>query len=155
MTEFVVELVEILLRERAWIKTCPNDIFSKGLARCRSRSSTMTTDNQQRMRLRSLRHCTMLCSSFTCRTHWNHLAGFIERRQSCRCVCLMTGHDWIRKGVSLSNTTIAAISSNETQREVFCGLHYPKEPQVADFAPREGPGKSSPSSTAIELKLRR
>jgi len=65
----------------------------------------------------------------------------------------MTEQDWVRKGVPLSNTTIAAILSKETQSEVFLGLHYSEEPQVADFAPRDGNCESSPCSTAVELML--
>ena len=57
------------------------------------------------------------------------------------------------KGVPLSDTTIAAISSNEMQSEVFLGLHYSKEPQVVDFAPKEGTCKSSPRPTAVQLML--
>jgi hypothetical protein len=57
------------------------------------------------------------------------------------------------KGVPLSNTKIAAVSSNEMQSEVFLGLHYSKQPQVADFAPKDRCCKSSPRSTAIELIL--
>jgi len=66
----------------------------------------------------------------------------------------MTEQDWVRKGVPLSNTTIAAISSKETQSGFFLGLHYSKEHQVADFAPRDGYCKSSPCSAAVDSDVR-
>jgi len=67
----------------------------------------------------------------------------------------MTEQDWVQKGVPLSNTKIAAILSKETQSEVFLGLHYSRDPQVADFVRKDGYCKSSPRSTVIELMLAR
>jgi hypothetical protein len=133
-----------------WIKTCANDIVSKGLARNRSRSSAPTTNSACASDL----FVTALCyavRSPVARTETTWRGS--EKRQSCRCVCLMTEQDLVRKGVPLNNTTIAAISSYETQSEAFLGLHYSKEPQVVYFAPREGRCKSSPRSTVIELIL--
>jgi len=65
----------------------------------------------------------------------------------------MTEQDWVRKGVPLSNTTIATILSNETQSEVFLYLHYSKEPQVVYFAPKEERCKISPRSNCHRVNF--
>jgi len=134
MTECVVELVEILLRER--------EDMDKNMSQWHFLKRTgpvskpvLRNDNGQ-----PTAHAPQISTSLHHVTQFVHLsyalkaAGGVHREAAVMQVRLFNDGAWLDpKRVSLSNTTIAAISSNETQREVFRGLHYPKEPPSSWF----------------------